>query len=471
MSDPKNQKEIIEEYPHEEINRRNNGYAIDQLLKCNLFTNNNQNFNMCKLLAGSEGTLAFTTELKLNLVPLPPKFVAVIPIHMNSLEECFKANLVVLKYKPGAVELIDDKILQCTKVNISQNKNRFFIKGDPKALLVVEFARDTKEEIIELAKNLENEMVELGYGYHFPILFNEDVNKVWSLRKAGLGLLSNIPGDKRAEPFIEDTCVRPVDLPDFMYEFHKILENKKLDCVHYAHIGSGELHLRPMLNLKDSFDVKLFYDITKEIAHLVKKYKGSLSGEHGDGRLRGEFIPIVIGDHNYYLCNEIKNVFDPQNIFNPGKIVNTEKMNSSLRYEVDKTLKEIPTIYDFSNTKGILRAAERCNGSGDCRKLDVLGGTMCPSYRATRDEKNTTRARANTLREILTRSKNDNPFDNQEIYEVMDLCLSCKACKSECPSGLDMAKLKSEFLQHYYDANGIPFRTKLIAYLPKINSF
>lgn len=470
LSDQKNQTELINEYPTQEINRRNNGYAIDQLLKCNAFDMGDADFNVCKLLAGSEGTLAFTTEIKLNLVPLPPKVVGVIPIHMNSLEEAFKANLVALKYKPGAVELIDGKILEYAKVNIEQKKNRFFIKGDPAALVVVEFARDSEEEIKQISVALEMEMRKEGYGYHYPLLLNDDANKVWSLRKAGLGLLGNIPGDKRTEQFIEDTCVRPVDLPDFMNEFRQILKKNNLDSAYYAHLGSGELHLTPMMNLKDSFDVKLFYTITKEIAHLVKKYKGSLSGEHGDGRLRGEFIPIVIGEHNYQLCKEIKKVWDPKNIFNPGKVVDTVAMNTNLRFEVDRKPKDISTVYDFSATKGILRATEKCNGSADCRKTDLIGGTMCPSYRATRDEKNSTRARANTLRELLTRSQKTNPFDHHEIYEVMDLCLSCKACKSECPSGIDMAKLKSEFLQHYYDANGIPLRTKLIAYLPKINS-
>ncbi len=470
LSDRKNQEEIINEYPSQEINRRNNGYAIDQLLKSNSFGIGEEDFNVCKLLAGSEGTLAFTTEIKLNLLPFIPKNIGVIPVHMGSLEEAFKANLIALKYKPGAVELIDGKILECTKVNIEQSKNRSFIKGDPAALLVVEFARETEDEIKQIAVELESELKKEGYGYHYPLLLNDDASKVWAIRKAGLGLLGNIPGDKRTEQFIEDTCVRPVDLPDFMNELQKILKDNNLDCAYYAHIGSGELHLNPMLNLKDSFDVKLFYTITKDAAHLVKKYRGSLSGEHGDGRLRGEFIPIIIGEHNYELCKEIKKVWDPNNIFNPGKIVDTVAMNSNLRYEIDKKQKDISTIYDFSSTRGILRAAEKCNGSADCRKTDLIGGTMCPSYRATREEKNSTRARANTLREFLTRSQKTNPFDHQEIYEVMDLCLSCKACKSECPSGLDMAKLKSEFLQHYYDSNGIPLRTKLIAYLPKINS-
>ena len=471
LSDTKNKDEIINEYPSQEINRRNNGYAIDQLLKCNAFGMGNNNFNMCRLLAGSEGTLAFTVDVKLNLVPLPPKSIGVVAVHMKSLEEAFKANLIALKYKPGAVELIDGKILEYSKVNIEQNKNRFFIKGDPAALVVVEFARDYEDEIRKIAGEMEKELIKEGYGYHYPLLLNDDVNRVWSLRKAGLGLLGNIPGDKRTEQFIEDTAVRPVDLPDFINEFQQILKKNNLDSAYYAHLGSGELHLTPMMNLKDSFEVKLFHSITKEIAHLVKKYKGSLSGEHGDGRLRGEFIPIVIGEHNYQLCREVKKVWDPKNLFNPGKIVDTVPMNTNLRYEIDKKPREITTVYDFSLTKGILRAAEKCNGSADCRKSDLIGGVMCPSYRASRDEKNTTRARANTLREFLTRSNKSNPFDYPEIYEVMDLCLSCKACKSECPTGVDVAKLKSEFLQHYYDANGIPLRTRLIAYLPKINSF
>ena len=470
LSNKANQDEILNEYPSHEINRRNNGYAIDQLMKSNVFGFGCNDFNMCKLLAGSEGTLAFTIDIKLNLIPLPPKFVGVVPVHMHSLEEAFKANLIALKYLPGAVELIDGKILEYSKVNIEQSRNRFFIQGDPAALVVVEFARDTEEEIVHLAEMMIAEMKSEGFGYHYPLLLNDDVNKVWSLRKAGLGLLGNIPGDKRTEQFIEDTCVRPVDFPDYMKEFSAVLKKNNVDTAYYAHLGSGELHITPMMNLKDSFDVKLFYSITKEIAHIVKKYKGSLSGEHGDGRLRGEFIPIIIGEHNYQLCRDLKNVLDPKNIFNPGKIVDTVPMNTNLRYEVDKAQKEISTVYDFSKTLGILRAAEKCNGSADCRKSDLLGGTMCPSYRATRDEKNTTRARANTLREFLTRSTKTNPFDHKEIYDVMDLCLSCKACKSECPTGVDMAKLKSEFLQHWYDANGIPLRTRLIALLPKINS-
>ncbi|HSH50239.1 MAG TPA: FAD-linked oxidase C-terminal domain-containing protein, partial [Bacteroidales bacterium] len=297
----------------------------------------------------------------------------------------------------------------------------------------------------------------------------KDTQKVWALRKAGLGVLSNMEGDAKPVSVIEDTAVNVEVLPDYMADFQKILEKYKLECVYHAHIGSGELHLRPILNLKDTKDVEMFRTIGLEIAHLVKKYKGSLSGEHGDGRVRGEFIPIIIGKKNYALLQELKSVWDPNHIFNPGKIVNVPSMISDLRYHPGRKEPEIKTIFDFSAVGGIVRATEKCNGSGDCRKTELSGGTMCPSYMATRNETDVTRARANILREFLTHSPKKNPFDHPEIKEVMDLCLSCKACKSECPSNVDVAKLKAEFLQHYYDAHGIPLRSRLIAYITEIN--
>jgi len=237
--------------------------------------------------------------------------------------------------------------------------------------------------------------------------------------------------------------------------------------VHYAHAGTGELHLRPILNLKDEKDRKIFRAIAQETAELVKKYKGSLSGEHGDGRVRGEFIRMMVGDECYELFRKVKRIFDPENILNPHKIVDTLPMDTDLRYESGQKTKEIKTIFSFAEHQGILRLAEKCNGSGDCRKTEITGGTMCPSYMATRNEKDTTRARANILREILTHSTKENPFDSEQIKEVMDLCLSCKGCKAECPSNVDVGKMKAEFLQHYYDANGIPFRTRLIANFTK----
>jgi Fe-S oxidoreductase len=282
------------------------------------------------------------------------------------------------------------------------------------------------------------------------------------LRKAGLGLLGNIPGDEKAVAVIEDTAVDVQDLPSYIRDFNEILKKHGLFSVHYAHAGSGELHLRPIINLKTAEGNRLFHTIAEEVAILVKKYQGSLSGEHGDGRLRGEFIPFMVGRRNYELFRQIKQAWDPQYIFNPGKIVDTPPMNSMLRYEPGQQTPPFPSVFRW-HRQDVLQHAEQCNGSGDCRKTQLSGGTMCPSFMVTRNEKDTTRARANILREFLTHSPKANRFAHHEIKEVMDLCLSCKGCKSECPSNVDVAKLKAEFLQHYYDAYGVPFRSRLIA--------
>jgi FAD/FMN-containing dehydrogenase/Fe-S oxidoreductase len=475
LNDPLNRETIRKEYPDPEIHRRNTGYALDLLLDTEPFnlpnseTNKRSPFNFSRLIAGSEGTLMFITEITLNLVALPPRQKALICVHCSSVEESLQANLVALEFNPGSVELMDKAIMDCTKDNITQRKNRFFIEGDPGAILIIEFARETGEEIMDIHNQLETRMRSMGLGYHFPIIFPPDVKKVWDLRKAGLGVLSNYPGDRKPVPVIEDTAVHPRVLPEYIAEFNLMLSRLGLDCVYYAHIGSGELHLRPVLNLRDPGDVALFHTVALETAKLVKKYKGSLSGEHGDGRLRGEFIPLMLGEHNYKLFWELKNLWDPDRIFNPGKIVETPPMNTSLRFNPGAPVPDIETVFDFSKSHGILRAAEQCNGSGDCRNIVATGRWMCPSYMATLEENTTTRARANILREFLTHSPKQNPFNHQEIFDVMDLCLSCKACKSECPSNVDMAKLKAEFLQHYYDANGVPLRSNLIANITNLN--
>lgn len=469
LSAIENQNEIRKEYPEPGLKRRNTGYAIDLLLETNPFADTAEKFNFCKLLAGSEGTLAFTTAVKLNLVPLPPKNKALLVVHLETIRQALEANIIALKFEPVAIELMDKTVMDLTKANITQNKNRFFVVGDPGALLIVEFAEASVEKIQEKANALEETLKACGYGYAFPLITGKDIGKVWELRKAGLGVLNNMPGDAKPVPVIEDTAVHPALLPDYIEEFDKMLASMGKSCVYYAHIATGELHLRPILNLKDKGDIELFYTIALETAKLVKKYKGSLSGEHGDGRLRGEFIPLMIGNKNYQLLRQLKNCWDKDNIFNPNKIVETPRMNTMLRYQPGQETRAIETVFDFSKDQGILRAAEKCNGTAACRKTEVIGGTMCPSYMATRDERNTTRARANILREFLTNSNKVNPFNHKEIYDVMDLCLSCKACKSECPSSVDVAKLKAEFLQHYYDDNGAPLRSKLIANISKIN--
>jgi Fe-S oxidoreductase len=470
LSDEFNQNEIREEYPEQNVSRRNNGYALDVLLNSEPFTKQAPPFNFCRLIAGSEGTLVFVTKIKLNLVPLPKPFQGLVCAHFNTLEDAFYGNIVALKHFPDAIELTDDIVLNCTLDNIEQRKNRFFIKGNPKAILTIEFSADSEIEIIEKAKKLETSFIKAGYGYHFPLFTDKDsIQKIWELRKAGLGLLSNIPGDKRNVTVIEDTAVAPEKLPAYILEFDQIIAKYGLTCVYYGHIATGELHLRPLLNLKDPADVGIYTALAKEVAILVKKFNGSLSGEHGDGRLRGEFIPLMLGRHNYELIRKLKAIWDPHQILNPGKIVDTPPISKDLRLLMGQPAFQAKTLFDYSPHGDLLRSVEMCNGSGDCRKSHLSGGTMCPSYRSTRDEDKSTRARANILREYLTRLQKRDIFDSEEVVQVLDLCLSCKACKSECPSNIDMAKFKAEFLQQYYHRHPIPIRTLMIAYLPLIN--
>ena len=470
LSSETNQNEIRKEFPDQKVTRRNNGYALDVLLETDLFTGNGKLFNFCKLLAGSEGTLVFVTKIRLNVVPLPPKYQGLVCAHFNTLEDSFYGNIVALRHRPDAIELTDNIILNCTLENIEQRKNRFFIEGNPKAILTIEFSANTENEIREKADKLEQDLRNEGYGYHFPLFTDkESIKKIWELRKAGLGLLSNIPGDKRNVTVIEDTAIAPDYLPEYIREFDKIIARYGLTCVYYGHIATGELHLRPLLNLKDQEDVKIYHSLASDVARLVKKFRGSLSGEHGDGRLRGEFIPLMLGQHNYELIRKLKYTWDPQNILNPGKIVDTPPITKDLRLMMGQPSFKAKTLFDYAPHSDLLRAVEMCNGSGDCRKSNLIGGSMCPTYMATRDEDKSTRARANILREYLTRPQKEKLFDSPEVLQVLDLCLSCKACKAECPSNVDMARFKAEFLQQYYGRHGFPIRALLIGYLPQIN--
>ncbi len=464
------QQEIKKEFPKNSIHRRNNGYAIDKLLNYEGFGGTNQQLNLATLLTGSEGTLAFTTEITLQLDTLPPTKNIMVAAHFNSIQESMEAVVIAMKHNLYTCELMDKTILDCTKNNREQLKNRFFVEGDPKAILMLEICTDSNDESNKLADALIEDLQSKKFGYAYPKLVNSDIDKAVNLRKAGLGLLGNIVGDNKAVACIEDTAVEVTDLPNYIAEFTKMMKDFNQEAVYYAHAGAGELHLRPILNLKKQEDIVLFREITTKTAQLVKKYGGSFSGEHGDGIVRAEFIPQMIGAKNYELLKRIKNTFDPNNVFNKGKIVDPFPMDKSLRYSADRKEPEINTIQDFTDSLGILRATEKCNGSGDCRKIPEAGGTMCPSYRATRNEKDTTRARANTLREFLTNSDKKNKFNHKELYDVFDLCLSCKACASECPSNVDIAALKAEFLYQYYKENGIPFRTKMFAENVKWNT-
>ncbi len=477
LGNKKHQRSIEENFPAPSIKRRNHGYAIDSLLEMQPFKKDGRPFNLCSLLAGSEGTLFFISKAKLRLMPLPEKAMALVAAHFKSVDEALRANILALKHAPSASELIDSHILECTKLNILQKENRSFVEGDPGAILIVEKRSKSLAETKNKIERIIEDFQSAGLGYAYPVLVGEQASKVWELRRSGLGILSNMPGDSKPIALIEDTAVTPEDLPAYIAELNEGLALLGLSCVHYAHAGAGELHLRPILNLKEAGGVRLMKKVASEAAALVKKYGGSLSGEHGDGRLRGSFIEFMYGKEVYELLKEVKKIFDVHNIFNPNKIIDVPPLDTQLRYTPGESLEQPKTYLDFSAYKGMLRLAEMCNGSGECRRSHGSGGQtqaqalMCPSFMLTLDEAHTTRARANVLREMLKK-----PGAMQEmgkkgegsdmILAALDLCVSCKGCKSECPSSVDMASMKVEYLAAYIDKNGASLRQFAFAYLP-----
>lgn len=462
LSPKETQEKIRNTFPDPALHRRNTGYAIDMLLHQKPFKEDGPEFSLAPLMAGSEGTLMLSSEIKLQLDDVPPPFEALIGAHFNSINESLRAAVLAMEHDLYSCELMDKVILDCTKGNKQQEENRYFVEGDPAALLVLELRGNTAQESIEKAESLIGILKEAGLGYAYPIILPPDTDKVWNLRKAGLGLLSNVPGEAKPVACIEDTAVALHKLPDYINEFDRLLENFGQKAVYYAHAGAGELHLRPIINLKTSEGVRALRQICEASARLVAQYKGSLSGEHGDGRVRAEFIPLVLGEDMVRLFEKVKSIFDPNNILNPGKIVHAPPMDESLRYETDRVEPQIETFYHFEEDGGILGLAEKCNGSADCRKST---GLMCPSYQATKNELLTTRARANTLREVITHPiSSESPLDNEALKNVLDQCLSCKGCASECPSSVDVAVMKSEFLHQYYQNHKRPLRDHLVKY-------
>ncbi|MBO5611482.1 MAG: FAD-binding protein [Prevotella sp.] len=482
---------IAESYPDKQLRRRSCGYAIDEVID-NLTADtplpfSQRTINLCKLLAGSEGTLAFITEIKVSLDHLPPKHLMVVCGHCDTLEKSFEANLVALSHRPTAIELMDSDILELSKANAEARRNQFFVVGKPAALLLTELRADTREELDAKASRMEKDLIGSGLVYKCTRVYDKDVARVWALRKAGLGVLGGMKGDARPHGVIEDTAVAPSVLPQYLKEFRLMLERLGTKCVFYGHISTGELHLRPILNLKKREDRQLFRTIACETTMLVKKHRGSISGEHGDGRLRGEFIKLLYGDKAYELMRQVKFCWDEENLLNRHKIVDTLPMDSCLRYdenqqyEVEKILKSDATYFNWkaafdecdapgatgarSQVHALMCSIEQCNGAGDCRKSNLMGGTLCPAFKVSGDETKTTRARANVMREILTRGG-----DEGLIKEVLLSCLACKGCRRECPSNVDMTRLRAELLQHYYDRNGMPLRSLLVSQIAQIEA-
>ncbi len=449
--------EIDRRYP--KILRRVGGYNLDEFTKP-------QPFNMSRMIVGSEGTLATVLEAKLRVIPLPRARVLGV-VQFGDLIESMAAVSPILETGPAAVELVDRMILEQTRGSIALSRDRGWVEGDPRAVLVVEYFGDSLDALIPRLEALEATMSKhgLGYGFRRAVSAEEQAN-VWNVRKSGLGLLMGVKGDTKPVAFVEDSAVSPEKLPEYIGDFERIVREHDTTAGYYAHASVGLLHIRPMVNVKTAAGVAKMRSIAEAVRELVLSYGGAMSGEHGDGLARSCWNERVFGSTLYKAFRELKHAFDPQGLMNPEKIVDAPMMTENLRFGPEYRVQELRTHFDFSADGGFHRAVEMCNGVGACRKK--LHGTMCPSYMATLDEAHSTRGRANALRAAISGGLEGGLAD-ERVYEILDLCLECKACKSECPSNVDMAKIKYEFLAHYYDRHGRPLREWLFGNIDTLN--
>ncbi len=436
--------------------RRNNGYRLEALLDAAP--------NLAKLLCGSEGTLAVTTELTCGLVEKPAA-TGLGVVHFESRDDALRAVTTVLDTDPSAVELFDGVAIERTLQTPGYAERLTFLEGTPGSVLITEYSGDTDAEVDAALDALEQTMAGTDRGYATVRVTEPDaVDNVWSIRKEGLGLLMGVEGDYKPWAFIEDASVPVENLADYIDELSTFVDATDTRAAYYAHASAGCLHVRPFVNTKDETEVEKMTDIAKESLDLVKKYGGVVSSEHGDGIARGWANRHILGEDLYELCRETKALFDPDGILNPGKVVDAPPMDENLRMGPEYETDPFRTELDFSEDGGFTGAIEKCNGNGACRKLRA--GTMCPSFMATREEPDSTRGRANALRSALAGDLSEDAMTGDDMHEVMDLCIQCKACKTECPSNVDMAKIKTEWLHHYWDDNGMPLRTRLFARQP-----
>ena len=450
--------EIIARYP--KIMRRVSGYNLDEFVKP-------QSFNLSRMIVGSEGTLATIVEAKMRLVP-KPKWTAMNVIHFNDDIEALQCAQTILRTRPYAMESTDKMVLNLARGNIEQSRKLGFVQGSPDSLLMVEYAGETENEVKEQVYKLEELRKREKIGYAATLAFKPDeVKAIWGVRKAGLGLLLGMKGDKKPIAFVEDTAVAPEKLPEFIRRFREVVSQHDTIAGYYGHCSVGCMHIRPLINLKETTEKAKMVSIANAISDLVLEFNGSMSGEHGDGLARSHFNAKLFGPALYDAFRQIKRAFDPKNLMNPGKIVDAPAMTESLKISPQYKPWEPRTSLDFSGQGGFARAVEMCSGMAECRKK--LDGTMCPSYMGTLDEEHSTRGRANALRNAISGRSPQEEFTGKRLYEVMDLCLECKACKAECPSNVDMAKLKYEFLDHYHRANGMPIRNRIFGAVETVN--
>jgi len=457
---------IADRYPN--ILRRVGGYNLD------VFTRPDEPFNLAKLIVGSEGTLGLILEARLNLVPLP-KAKAVLTIEYDNLLDALGETPLILLHRPSAVEVMDSSILDHASENQALDAmRREIIHTDCGALLCVELYGDNATELLPRLDRLEADLRTRGVATHTARAIKPaDQARIWKLRESSLGLSMAMKGDAKSISFVEDTAVAPENLRDFIERFLGVIRRHGTKAGIYAHASVGCLHVRPVVNMKTSDGVRQFEAIANEIADLVLEFGGALSGEHGDGLVRGPFIERMFGPVLYDAFRTIKRTFDPDGLFNPGKIVNSPPLTSNLRYGVGYQTPEPNAAFDHSEYGGLGRAVEMCSGIGACRK--TLAGTMCPSYMVTRDEAHSTRGRANTLRLAMTgalgqHGPRESGLGDRAVYDVLDLCLECRACKTECPVGVDMARFKSEFLADYWHRHGTPLRARILGHIHDLSA-
>ena len=429
--------DIRERFPR--IPRRVSGYNLDVLL-------DPAGVNLAHLIVGSEGTLGTVVEARVKLHRMPPA-VGLAVLHFEGLLPALEAGVVALDLRPTAVELVDRMVLELARESLEYSRRLGFVQGEPGALILVEFAGQSRGEVVSRMAELERRLGRRGRP-HLRMLDPADQQNVWQVRKSALPLLLSLPGDKKPIAFVEDTAVEPSRLPEFIHRFEEILAGRDTEGSFYAHAGAGCLHIRPLINLKDPAEIRKMDSLAQEVCELVLDFGGSMSGEHGDGLARSHFNERVFGPRVYEAFRRLKAAFDPAGIMNPGKVVNAPAMTENLRYGEGYRARELPVVFPYPRQGGFTGAVELCNGAGVCRK--ELTGTMCPSFMATKDEEHSTRGRANLMRAMLDGRLPPERASEDRVLQALDLCLSCKACKAECPSGVDMARLKSDFLNRYY---------------------
>lgn len=450
-------KAIVEHFPN--IPRHVSGYNLDALL-------NKQSVNLSKLIVGSEGTLGVITKIKVKIAK-KPRHTGICVIHVLDMIKGLYQIKKMLAFKPMALELIDDNILEGARHSPAVKNKLSWLQGNPTAVFVAEFEDATEEGVSKKLEDFESFVKTLNIGYAFTLLKDPKlISHVWEVRKAGLGLLLSKRSYNRAIAFIEDLSIAPEKLPSFMEEFCSYLKSVGKEAGIYGHIGSGCMHIRPYIDLRSQNELALMKKMMLHIAEMVSKYDGALSGEHGDGLIRSWLNEKMFGKEIFAAFNKVKKAFDSENLMNPGKIVGGPGVDENLRLSPNSKQVTIPTFLDFSGEGGFELAADLCNGNGQCRKAEAV---MCPSFQATLDEFDTTRARAQSLRSIIHGKTPVEEFTGQALHDVMDLCIECKGCKRECPSQVDMAKMKSEFLYQYQEKHGYSFRSWIFANLHRLN--